>query len=432
MRARLAISAAACAVGSALVAVVLGAHSALETLVLLLGVSAAALAIAAQARRARSRIRSLSWQLSLAVGIAAAAILSAVGLAAWLMFISTDDALVVSVMAVVIAVVGVCVAGLLTEPVAAEITMLRDRLREVGLGSRRADLATAGADELADLAAAANAMIEQLADEEAARAAANQARRGLITALSHDLRTPLAALQVLTEAVQDGIATGATRGRYLSEMQVHVAALSELIDELFALARAQAHPPGSLREEVEVGELVSETVTAMRATAERRGVSVASEPPAGQAHGPQLVARADRGQIRRVLLNLLDNAIRHTPAGGSVRARTVRRDDRVHVQVADEGEGIAPRDAERVFEAFYQGGDGSSRSGEGAGLGLAIARAIVDAHAGEIWIEQGHEGATVCFSLPAAPGSAGPLQMDSGAVPAADPGRALRHAATRQ
>jgi len=244
-------------------------------------------------------------------------------------------------------------------------------------------------------------MVEQLAQDEAARAVADQARRGLITALSHDLRTPLAALQVLTEAVQDRIVAGATRARYLREMQVHVAALSELIDDLFELSRAHAHAFAPSNEPVELGELVSETVAAMRATAELNGVLLRSEPPAGQALARPLAARADPRQIRRVVLNLLDNAIRHTPPGGEVCVRTTLRGARVQVDVEDDGSGVLPHETEKVFEAFYQGDESNGpRRGNGTGLGLAIARAILDAHGGEIWIDPVERGTSVSFSLP--------------------------------
>ena len=196
----------ACALGAGIVAVELDLSGALLTLELLLAVSVAALAAGFGAQRSRRRIGSLSHQLALAVGIAVGAILAAVGVATAVMFISGEDALLVSVMSAVIAVVGVCVARLLTEPMIHDIELVRDRLSAVGDGERRTDLATGGSDELAALAAATNAMIEQLGQEEAGRAAAEDARRRLIIAVSHDLRTPIASLRVLTEAVEDRIA----------------------------------------------------------------------------------------------------------------------------------------------------------------------------------------------------------------------------------
>jgi signal transduction histidine kinase len=401
MRRAFAISVAACALGGGIVAVALDLSGALLTLELLLAVSVAALAAGLGVQRVRKRIGSLGHQLALAVGIAVGAILAAVGAAAAVMFISSEDALLVSVMAVVIAVVGGCVARLLTEPMVHDIERLRDRLRAVGEGERRSDLVTGGSDELAELAVATNAMIERLSQEEAGRAAAEDARQRLIIAVSHDLRTPIASLRVLTEAVEDRIATGATRTRYLREMHTHVAVLSALIDDLFDLSRAQAGEIVVDSQPVEIGELVSETVAAMHAAGEERRVKLEAEPLAGQGPGPALVARADPEKIRRVLFNLLDNAIRHTPAGGNVIAHTSRRDGKIEVEVADEGTGVADEDREHVFEAFYRGGEHVARSGDGSGLGLAIARAIVDAHGGEIWLAPAPRGTRVCFSLPA-------------------------------
>ena len=394
-------SAIACGLGAAVLAMSSGAHAGLETLELLIAVSAGALAVALGAGRARKQIGPLRRQLALAVGIAVGAILAAVWVAAAVMFISGEDALVVSVMAAVIAVVGFSIANLLTDPVVEDIERLRHGLCAVGAGSRRAELSTAGDDELAGLASAANAMIEQLSKEEAARAASQDARRRLVIAISHDLRTPLAALRALTEAVEDRIVTGATRTRYLREMQTHIAVLAALIDDLFELSRAQAGEVTLSSRPVEIGELVGETVAAMRAAGARRGVKLTATPRAGQQPGPRLAARADPGQIRRVLLNLLDNAIRHSPSGSSVIARVSRLDGTVEVQIADEGSGIAPEEREHVFEAFYRGGNNAARSGDGAGLGLAIAHAIIKAHGGRIWLAPARRGTCVCFSLPA-------------------------------
>jgi signal transduction histidine kinase len=404
----------ACGVGASIVGALSGLHAALVTLGLLLAVSAVALAAALAARRSRARVGPLSRQLALAVAIAVGAILLAVWVAAAVMFISSEDARLVSVMAAVIAVVGVCVASLMTDPPVADIELLRDRLRAVGGGDRRSGLVLGGNDELAELAEAANAMIEQLASEEAGRIAAEEARQRLIVAVSHDLRTPIASLRVLTEAIQDRIATGATRTRYLREMQTHVAALSALIDDLFELTRARAGEINPRIGALEIGELVSETVAAMRTSGEERGVRLHAEPGAGHAPGATLAARADADQIRRVLLNLLDNAIRHTPPGGEVTVRTRRRGSKVEVAVADTGTGVLAEDRERVFEAFFRGGEHASRSDDGSGLGLAIARAIVDAHGGEIWLEPTQLGTDVRFTLPAAaeqPAQASPVSI---------------------
>lgn len=241
-------------------------------------------------------------------------------------------------------------------------------------------------------AALAAALAVRLAMEDRSRRQIEDARRQMVAAVSHDLRTPLASLRLLVEAIDDGVATGETRERYLSEMRTHVEALTALIDDLFELSRIEAGEISWTMDRIELGKLIGDTVAAMRAPAEARGVVLAAELPADE-----VLARANAEKVQRVLLNLIQNAIRHTPADGSVTVRARSGAGGVEIEVADEGEGIAPADGERVFDAFYRGDE--SRSGDGAGLGLAISRAIVEAHGGRIWLKPGAPGTSVHFTL---------------------------------
>jgi signal transduction histidine kinase len=147
--------------------------------------------------------------------------------------------------------------------------------------------------------------------------------------------------------------------------------------------------------QVELGDLIGDTVAAMRAPAAERGVHLAAELPNGE-----VIARANAEKVQRVLFNLIQNAIRHTPADGSVTVRARSGRGGVEVEVADDGEGIPAGDGERVFEAFYRGD--AARGEDGAGLGLAISKAIVEAHGGRIWLEPGPQGTKVHFTLRAA------------------------------
>ena len=244
-------------------------------------------------------------------------------------------------------------------------------------------------------AALAAALAVRLAMEERSRREIEAARRQLVAAASHDLRTPLASLRLLVESIDDGVATGETRDRYLKEIRTHVGVLSDLIDDLFELSRIEAGDISWTMRQIEVRELIGDTVAAMRAPAAERGVSLAAELPAGE-----LVASANAEKLQRVLFNLIQNAIRHTPADGSVTVRARSAGGRVEVEVADNGEGIPADDGERVFEAFYRGD--AARGEEGAGLGLAISRAIVEAHGGKIWFEDGAPGTRVHFTLKSA------------------------------
>lgn len=251
---------------------------------------------------------------------------------------------------------------------------------------------------LALLAAAgvalAGALAARLAMEERAGREVEAARRQLVAAASHDLRTPLASLRLLVESIDDGVATGETRDRYLKEIRTHVGVLSDLIDDLFELSRIEAGDISWTMRQVELRELIDDTVAAMRASAAARGVRISAELP-----DRDLVAQANAEKVQRVLFNLIQNAIRHTPADGSITVRARPLGKAVEVEVDDEGEGIAPADGDRVFEAFYRGD--ASRGEDGAGLGLAISKAIVEAHGGEISLEPRAPGTCVRFTLPA-------------------------------
>ena len=228
--------------------------------------------------------------------------------------------------------------------------------------------------------------------EERMRRQVEDARRGLVAAAPHDLRTPLASLRLLVEAIDDGVA-GEDRDRYLREIRTHVAVLSDLIDDLFELSRIEAGDISWTMRRVELGDLIGDTVAAFRTSAEERGVHLAAELPS-----EKVVAEADAEKVQRVLFNLIQNAIRHTPADGSVTVRAKGGPSGVEVEVADSGEGIPAGEGERVFEAFYRGD--SARGEDGAGLGLAISRAIIEAHGGRIWLENAHPGTRVRFTLP--------------------------------
>jgi signal transduction histidine kinase len=232
----------------------------------------------------------------------------------------------------------------------------------------------------------------RLAAEDRSRRQIEDARRQLVASVSHDLRTPLASLRLLVESVDDGVATGETRDRYMAEMRTHVEALTALIDDLFELSRIEAGDISWTMREVEMRELIGDTVAAMRGPAEARRIELCTELPAGD-----VLARANAEKVQRVLFNLIQNAIRHTPADGSVTIRARSAAGGVEVEVVDEGDGIAAAERGRVFEAFYRGD--AARSGDGAGLGLAISRAIVEAHGGRIWLEPDDPGTRVRFTL---------------------------------
>jgi signal transduction histidine kinase len=351
---------------------------------------------AALVARIRTTAGPLSRQLALAVAIVVAPVLIALVVVGLLMVVSGHAALLVAVIVLAAGALAALATKLVADSILRDVGAISEGLTAVGRGERDVQIETAVPDELAELASAANAMIERLAAEEAARDQSEAARRDLVAAVSHDLRTPITSLRLLAEAVQDEIVDSDTRRAYLTRMNIHIDALSSLIDDLFELSRLEAGDIGWSLQRVPLGELVGETVEAMRAEAEAKGVAVLTDVPSALAP-----ARANPEKLQRVLFNLIQNAIRHTPADGSVVVRAEPVADRIEVEVADDGEGIAPEEREHVFDAFFRGGNGAARSGSGAGLGLAVSRAIVEAHGGRIWLAEAPAGTRVRFSLPA-------------------------------
>jgi signal transduction histidine kinase len=347
--------------------------------------------------RVRAWIGPLSRQFALAVAIVVAPVLVALVVIAVLMVVSNHAAVLVAVIVVIAGAVAVGVAKLIADGILRDIHAIRDGLGAVARGERDVTIETTARDELSQLAQDANSMIVRLRDEEAAREISDVARRDLVAAVSHDLRTPITSLRLLAEAVGDEIVDGDTRRAYIDRMRIHIDALSALIDDLFELSRLEAGDIGWSLERVPLGELVGETVEAMRVQAEVKGVAVHAEIP-----GSLAPARANPEKLQRVLFNLIQNAIRHTPADGSVVVRAEPVADRIEVEVSDTGVGISPEEREHVFTAFYRGGLDASRTGAGAGLGLAVSRAIVEAHGGRIWLEEAPVGTRVRFSVPVA------------------------------
>jgi len=372
------------------VALVYGLRDGAVTVALLLVLGGLGLLAAHAVAARRQRLGPLRRQFSAGVVVTVAQLVLAMGAGAALMFVSGHDALLGLVLVVFAGLVAARAAFLLAHGAMLDVDRLRDTLQAVGEGSRSPVAVTGSADELAELAVAVNATIAKLDGAE-------RAQRSLMAAVSHDLRTPITTLKLLVEAVSDDIVDDATRRRYLRQMDTHTTALSGLIDDLFELSRLEAGDVGWSLERVRLDALVEETVDAMRAQADAKHVSVhAAVPPGLQ------TAQANPEKLQRVLFNLIQNAIRHTPADGSVTVRADRQGDEVIVEVADTGAGVDAADRPRLFEPFYRGGSDAARTRQGAGLGLAISRAIVEAHGGHIWLESSTAGARVRFSLPQA------------------------------
>jgi signal transduction histidine kinase len=283
---------------------------------------------------------------------------------------------------------GLLVAGGLAD----RIERLRRAPEAISAGDLSARAPRGGPAELDAMAAALNDMAERLEE-------LLDARRRMAMWAGHDLRGPLASLRAMTEALEDGLADPAD---YLPAMGERIGDLSRLVDDLFELARLDAGAQLPETRPAPVAALVEAAIRARAAEAEARGVRLEPRLPGDL---PPVECAPD--SVRRVLDNLLGNAIRHTRGPGTVSVGATRADGDVRLEVQDTGEGLSAEAAERMFEHFWRGDGARAADGGGAGLGLAIARGLVEAQGGVIWAEHAEGGgARICFTLPVA-GSAG-------------------------
>ncbi|HEY3364901.1 MAG TPA: HAMP domain-containing sensor histidine kinase [Symbiobacteriaceae bacterium] len=277
---------------------------------------------------------------------------------------------------------------------------LSRRARLVNQGQLEFDLPQSRVRELNDLAGAFGAMRDGLQSSLIQQAAMEEERRMFIAAVAHDLRTPLTSVRGYLEGLRDGVAhTPEKVERYVAVALEKTGHLERLIADLFAYARTEYLSQPPQRERLDLGVLLAATADGLRPQAEAKGITL------GLAAGPEPVLLAgDRLMLGRVVDNLLDNAIRYTPPGGSVTLGWHGMPDECRFWVQDTGPGISPEGLPRVFQPLYRGDKARSTRTGGAGLGLAIARRLVDAHGGNIAVTNQDGGARFTVTLPRASG----------------------------
>jgi signal transduction histidine kinase len=343
----------------------------------------------------RLRTRPLALQVALIALTALAATLAGSLLAAQAMFVSAHD---LQTLLVVIAAGG-------TASVLAAL-VLADRLGRASaavaaLPERLAADPDARVDGPlpAELAAIADALTEtwgRLTEARDRERAMEASRRELVAWVSHDLRTPLAGIRAMVEALEDGVVDEpATVDRYLRTIRQEADRLAQLVDDLFELSRIHAGAAAQDRERVELGDLVSDAIAASDVAASARGVALE-----GELVDPAPLVSGSAPDLSRVLRNLLDNAIRHTPRGGAVRIEAATVDGHAVVSVRDSCGGIPAVELDRVFDLAFRG-DAARTPGEASGgFGLAIARGLVEAHHGEIDVANDEGGCRFTIRLP--------------------------------
>ena len=335
------------------------------------------------------RRRSIRWQLSLVAVVAAVSVLVGVVAAAQLMFISEHDWTVVSLVAVVAGLVTVAVALALGAAIVHWSASLREDARRLAVPGSFESRGR-GPAEFRALSEELARTSHKLEESRAREARLEGSRRELISWVSHDLRTPLAGMRAMTEALEDGMAPDPER--YRSQIRVEVDRMVRMVDDLFELSRIHA---GVLRIEPEtvlVGDLVSEAIAGADPVARARSIRLDGSVEEG------IAISADPAGLSRVVSNLLMNAIRHTPADGVVEIHGRTVPDWVELSVTDRCGGIDAADMARVFDVAWQGerartpDPGEAGLVRGAGLGLAIVKGIVEAHRGVIGVENVEDG----------------------------------------
>lgn len=333
----------------------------------------------------------------IAISASAVALLNLAVLAE-LMFVSGHDAGLLALLLVYSSAVGVGAALAIARHSGNALERLAATSRRLAAGDLAARAGSPGAGpELDALASSLDEMASRLESSLARERAAEAQRRDLITAVSHDLRTPLASLQAMVEAIDDGVVEDElTVRRYVGEMRGAVGSLVALVDDLFELVQLDAVEIEAEATRARLEEVVDSALAACDAQAGEKRLRVETE-----LNGAAAAPCSPR--ITRVVQNLLQNAIRHTPADGTVRVEARRLGEALEVAVVDSGEGIAPEALERVFDPFWRGD--AARSGPGSGLGLTLASRIVEALGGEITVEsRPRHGSRFAVVLPARPG----------------------------
>jgi signal transduction histidine kinase len=303
------------------------------------------------------------------------------------------------VVAFFLAIAATLIAGLLVFfLLTRRLKSLSDTVRAFEKGDLARRVTVRGSDELGALGRSFNEMAATIeADVEKIRQV-ERMRRDLIGNISHDLRSPLASVQgyLETMVLKDGELSPEERRTFLEVSLRNTANLQRLVEELFELAKLDARQVQLRTEPLQIAELAQDVVLKFVPRAQAAGVSLGVEPA-----GDLPLVTADVGLVERVLTNLIDNALRFTPPGGNVRVILGGEDRAVRVTVADTGAGIAPEDLPHIFERFYRADKSRDRATGGAGLGLAIARQIVELHGSSLEAHSGPgEGARFSFVLP--------------------------------
>ena len=298
-----------------------------------------------------------------------------------------DSLWLATIVAVIVAIaLGLLFSRLISRP----MRQLSLSARRIATGDFSQRITSSTDDEIGEVSAAFNSMAEQLEKKE-------NSRRQLLADTAHELRNPLSIIQGNLEAWLDGVISPTPE--QVASVYDETVLLSRLVTDLRELSLAEAGQIVLHQETTDIGELVTAEISGIQSRCQDKDISISAKLPRKL---PQLFIDKDR--IRQVLHNLIDNAIRHTPAGGSIKVGA--RSDTpgwVTLSVSDTGSGIAEEDLPHVFDHFYKADRSRQRGHGGAGIGLALVKQLVELHGGRVWAEsKSTKGSTFSFTLPVA------------------------------
>jgi len=297
---------------------------------------------------------------------------------------SFNEALILALL--VAGFVAIIISLLLSRGVVASVRLMTNASRRIAEGHYDERVQKTGEDELGQLAHSFNQMAEKLEQVETIR-------RQLIGDVSHELRTPLTAIKGSMEGLMDGVLPANAE----TYQQIHQEAgrLARLVDDLQELSRVEARAYPLEIQPIHITDFVTTTLKRLSTQAAIKHIELHAELP-----GDLPAVLADTDRITQVLTNLVDNAVHYTPQGGQVTVSAKRDGDHVQIRVADNGIGIPQEHLSHLFSRFYRVDKSRSRqAGGGSGIGLTIAKYLVEAHGGRIWVESEGEGKGSCFNF---------------------------------
>ncbi len=345
-------------------------------------------------------MNSLRWSMLVTVITTVILVFSNVWATAQLMFINNHDLILTTALLIFGGLTALVFGWFIASTIASRIARVAYAIERLAQGDLSSHIKVTGHDEISQLAEIFNMTVDKLRDIEDEKKRTDQLRRDLIAWISHDLRTPMTAVQASLEAIADDIVTEPQMVKdYIHNSLGELDNLRLLIDDLFAIAQLDAGQMSLKFTEASLSDLISDTVSSLNPHAQRRQVTIHGEI---QFDMPPVYMAPDK--IQRVMYNLIDNAIRHTPEGGKITIAAKESQRYIQVDVHNTGEGISEKHLPYIFDKFYRGEEARQRDKDGhrgAGLGLAIAKGFIDAHHGTIWVDSNPQtGTSFGFKIP--------------------------------